>query len=211
MTIHGNCLAIAALIVAIPLLTNFAVVQGAPSSDADDQANAQSLSRGDTRLRSNDVIKITVFGEDDLTTETRIEKDGTIRFPLLGSVSLAGKTVDEAAANIHDALGARFIRNPHVTLTIVSHAKQRLTILGEVKSPGKVEIPDEGGLDLLGAIALAGGFTDIADISHITVKRITNGSVTIIQVDAKKLSHDSNVKPFYVQPGDAITVSQRFF
>jgi polysaccharide export outer membrane protein len=146
-----------------------------------------------------------------LTTETRIEKNGSIRFPLLGSVSLAGKTIEQATEEVRHELGTRFIKNPQVTLTISSFAKQWVTILGEVKNPGEVDIPDEGSLDLLGAIALAGGYTDIAEISHITVRRLVNGRDEIIEVDAKKLAHDSTVKPFYVQPGDTITIRQRMF
>jgi polysaccharide export outer membrane protein len=126
-------------------------------------------------------------------------------------VQLAGKTVDQGTEQIHDLLAKSYIRNPQVTLTISSYAKQRLTILGEVKTPGEIDLPDEGELDLLGAIALAGGFTDIAEISHVTVRRLVGGHDEIIEVDAKKLAHDSNVRPFLVQPGDTITIRQRMF
>lgn len=194
-------------------LTAFAVAQDAAtaSSPSGKSQPEISVANGDTLLHCNDVVKITVYGEDDLTTETRIEKNGTIRFPLLGSVSLAGKTIEQATEEVRHELGTRFIKNPQVTLTISSFAKQWVTILGEVKNPGEVDIPDEGSLDLLGAIALAGGYTDIAEISHITVRRLVNGRDEIIEVDAKKLAHDSTVKPFYVQPGDTITVRQRMF
>lgn len=196
------------------LLPNaFAIAQNAAPTPPL-SSNSQPKTHGaneNTVLRCSDVVKITVYGEDDLTTEALIGKDGTIRFPLLGQVVLAGKTVEQATEQIRGLLGARYIRNPQVTLTISSYAKQWVTVLGEVKKPGEIEIPDEGGLDLLGAIAQAGGFTDIAEISHITVRRLVNGKDEIFEVDARRLAHDSTVKPFYVQSGDTITVRQRLF
>jgi polysaccharide export outer membrane protein len=168
-------------------------------------------SSSNTVLRATDMVKITVYGEDDLTTETKIEKDGTIRFPLLGTVSLAGKSIEEASGDIRRELAAKYIRNPLVNLTVISHAVDRVTILGEVRSPGEVPIPEEGQHDLLGVVALAGGFTDVAEISHISVRRIVDGKAQIFIVDAKKMTHDSKANTFYVQPGDTITVRQRIF
>src|SRR5688572_21656726 len=57
------------------------------------------------RLCPNDVLRVKVFQEDDLTTEIRLGKDGSATFPLLGVINLGGKTVDEAAANIRELLG----------------------------------------------------------------------------------------------------------
>ncbi len=195
-------------------LSAFALAQNAANASSVSDKNQPETTvsaNGDTLLHCNDVIKITVYGEDDLTTQTRIEKNGAIRFPLLGSVTLAGRTIEQATEEIRSQLGKKYIKNPQVTLTIASYAKQWVTILGEVKNPGEVSIPDEGGLDLLGAIALAGGYTNEAETSHITVRRLVNGRDQIIQVDAGKLAHDSQVKPFYVQPGDTITIRQRMF
>jgi polysaccharide export outer membrane protein len=184
----------------------------APAGQPQDAAPPSFHATDDkTILHCGDAVKITVYGEDDLTTETIISKDGTVRFPLLGSVALAGKTVEQATLQIRNALGARYIRDPRVTLTIATYAKQTLTILGEVKRPGKIEMPDDGELDLLGAVALAGGFTDIAETGHIIVRRVIDGKDQILEVDARKLAHDSSVKPFYVVKGDTITVRQRMF
>jgi len=74
-----------------------------------------------------------------------------------------------------------------------------------------VKIPPEGGLDLLGAIALASGFAPDADIAHISVRRTIDGKDHVLNVNAKELSRDTNVESFLVQPGDNITVPQRLF
>ena len=93
----------------------------------------------------------------------------------------------------------------------VHYNRQWVTILGEVQKPGKVKIPPEGGLDLLGAIALASGFNADADIAHISVRRTVDGKDMILNVNAKELSRNTNVNSFLVLPGDNITVPQRMF
>jgi protein involved in polysaccharide export with SLBB domain len=71
-----------------------------------------------------------------------------------------------------------------------------------------VEIPPEGGLDLLGAIALAGGYTRVADPGNVLVRREINGKDVVARVDAKRLARDTNVEEFMVQPGDRISVGE---
>jgi polysaccharide export outer membrane protein len=159
-------------------------------------------------LRVNDFIRITVFQEDDLLTETRISKSGDITFPLLGPLSLSGKTVAQATSEIRTRLDKDYVINPQVTLTILEYAQQWVSVLGEVQKPGLVAIPPEGGLDLLGAIALAGGYTRVADPSHIIVRRIVSGRDVVLKVNAKMLARDVHVGEFLVQPGDRISVAE---
>ena len=155
-------------------------------------------------LKVNDMVRVTVYKEDDMLTEARISKSGDISLPLLGSVHIAGETVAEAVADIRAKLDKDYIINPQVTLTIMEYAPQWVTVLGEVQKPSQVAIPPEGGLDLMGAIALAGGYTRIADPSHITVRR--GGQV--LKVNARKLAADSKSSTFMVQAGDTISVGE---
>lgn len=157
-------------------------------------------------LRSGDLIKISVFQEDDLTTEVRIPQSGSIMFPLLGPVPVLGKTVADAQEKIRSLLAQKYIKDPHVNLAVLEYSKLWVTVLGEVKTPGNVEIPPDGGLDLLGALALSGGCTDNADAAHVNIRRAVNGQDVILNVNVTDLARDPNAKPFLVQPGDAITV-----
>jgi polysaccharide export outer membrane protein len=159
-------------------------------------------------LRDNDLIRITVFQEDDLTTETRISKSGYITFPLIGQVQMTGKSIGEATNEIRARLDKDYIINPHVTLTLLEYAQQWVTVLGEVQKPGRVAIPPEGGLDLLGAIALAGGYTRVADPGNVIVRRVVDGKDAVWRVNAKKLARDTSAQQFMVQPGDRISVSE---
>jgi len=162
-------------------------------------------------LQKNDQIRITVFGEDDMTTETHISKTGNIAVPLIGSLKVDGMTIDQATAQIRRLLDKDYIVNPQVRIMLMDYAKQRITILGQVKSPGELELPVEGGLDLLGAVAMAGGFTRIADPGRVTVRRNVDGKDVVLRVNAKDLQRNDNVKPFLVRPGDTISVPESIF
>jgi len=159
-------------------------------------------------LKVNDMVRVTVYKEDDMTTEARISKTGDIALPLLGNVHLAGETVASAVAEIHDRLDKDYIINPQVTLTIMEYAPQWVTVLGEVQRPSQVPIPPEGGLDLMGAIALAGGYSRVADPSRITIVRNVNGHHQVLRVDAKKLAGDARSSTFLLLPGDTISVGE---
>jgi len=162
------------------------------------------------RLSPNDLLRVKVFQEDDLTTELRLGKDGSATFPLLGVVNLGGKTVDEAAASLRDALGKDFLVNPQVTLTVVEYSKRRFTVLGQVQKPGSYEFPNEENVTLLQAIAMAGGFTRLAVQGKVTVTRTSGGKKTIV-ADVRSSANDPSTKPFEIFPSDTIIVAERVF
>jgi len=175
-----------------------------------------SLAEGVTRpaanykLEAKDTVHIKVFHEDDLEMTARIDKDGNISFPLLGTAKIGGQTVQEATATMETLL-REYLKHPQVSLDIVSYSKQRFTILGQVNKPGSIDMPDETQVDLLEAIGMAGGYTKIANPSKIRVKRIVDGKETIINLDAKKMLNDKNAFSFQVLPGDTIMVGEAIF
>jgi polysaccharide export outer membrane protein len=171
-------------------------------------ASSASSDSGNDILKVNDLVHVTVFKEDDMTTEARVSKAGTITLPLIGAVHVEGKTISDAVSDIRSRLDKDYIINPQVTLTIVEYAPQWVTVLGEVNRPSQVQIPPDGALDLMGAIALAGGYTRVADPSRIIVRRVVNGSDVVLKIDARKLAKDSKSPPFVVEPGDTISVAE---
>lgn len=162
-------------------------------------------------LTPNDVIEMRVYQEDDLLTKARIAQDGTVTIPLIGVVQIGGKTVEEATRLIRDLFDKDYLVNPQVTLTVVEYAKRRFTVLGQVQKPGAYEIPGEEKVTLLQAIAMAGGYTRLANPSRITVSRTVNGQKTTVVLDGKALALDTSLKPFFVMPDDIITVAERIF
>ena len=162
-------------------------------------------------LATNELIAIKVFQEPDLDTATRIPEDGRITVPLIGEVSVAGKTVQQATRLIRDRLEARFLVNPQVTLTVTEQARRIFTVLGQVQRPGTYRFPDQQTLDLLQVIGIAGGYTRIADPGKLTIKRKATGRETVVRVDGKRLAQDQKGDPSVIEGGDLITVGERLF
>jgi protein involved in polysaccharide export with SLBB domain len=163
-------------------------------------------------LGPNDYVGVEVFGEDDLRTNGRLNPEGNLSVPLLGSVHLAGLTLTQAASKLTELYSRDYLVNPKVNVMLLGYAKRRFSILGQVGRPGSYEMPESspGGIDLLEAIALAGGYTRIAAPERITVRRQTANGDQIFKVNAKKFNKGSG-GGFRVEPGDTITVGESIF
>src|SRR5437870_5431320 len=164
-------------------------------------------------LSANDQVAVEVFGEEDLRTSGRLNDEGNLSVPLLGSIHLGGLTLTQAAARLTDLYARDYLVNPRVNVMLVGYAKRRFTMLGQINRPGSYEMPDGSpeGTDLLEAVAMAGGYTRIAAPERISVRRHSNsGKDEIIRVDAKRLARGDRGN-FTVLPGDAITVGESIF
>jgi polysaccharide export outer membrane protein len=152
------------------------------------------------RLGPNDVVRIQVFGEEDLTVESRVAGDGTINFPLLGPVALVGRTVQEVQEYLKARLAEGYVRSPQVTVSMVRY--RNFYVSGEVKTPGGY--PYEAGLTLQKAISMAGGFTDKAETRKIIVTRLSGSGIETMTlgVEAPVLPDDNiavgHIRKFYV-------------
>lgn len=145
------------------------------------------------RLGPTDVIQVQVFGEDDLSVERSVDGDGTITFPLLGALSVGGRTVQDIQDELTARLRAGYIRQPKVTVFIVRH--RNFYVSGEVKKPGGFEYKE--GVTVQKALALAEGFTEKADRSEVKVTRLIGGSAQTVPValDALLLPNDLIIVP----------------
>jgi len=159
-------------------------------------------------LAPNDLILIKVYRQDDLESRVRLAANGNTSFPLLGTINLGGKTLEEATAQIRELLAKDYLVNPQVTLTILEYAKRRFTVLGQVQRPGTFEIPSEESVDLLEAVAMAGGFTRLANTAKITITRTIGGKKSTFVLDAKTVTATGTAQ-ITVMPEDTITVAQR--
>ncbi len=161
------------------------------------------------RLSYNDVILMRVYQEDDLTTRATVARDGMVSLPLLGSVKLAGKTLDEATAWITELLDREYLVKPQVGLSVVEYGKRRFTVMGQVQRPGPYDFSADEELTLIQAIAMAGGYTRIGAPWKITLQRTVEGEQTIFKLDAEAMAKDRNGKPFLIRPDDTITVGEK--
>ena len=133
---------------------------------ADAAATAHSY-----RLGSNDVVRIQVYGEEDLTVESKVDGDGNINFPLLGMVAVAGKTTQELQDYLTSRLASGYVRAPRVTAYVFKY--RNIYVSGEVRTPGGY--PYEEGLSVQKAMTIAGGMTDKAERNELRILRSSMG------------------------------------
>ncbi len=184
----------------------------APASSSNTGVAASGVSApAGYQLSANDQVAVEVFGEEDLRTNARLNGEGNLSLPLLGSVHVAGLTLTQAAARLTELYGKDYLVNPKVNVTLVGYAKRRFTVLGQVNRPGSYEMPDgsPGGIDLLEAVAMAGGYTRIAAPERISVRREGGNGDQVLRVNGKRAAKGEG--SFVVKPGDTITVGESIF
>jgi len=187
-----------------------ALAQKAPSGAPQKVELAASVSPG-YRLSSNDLIHIKVFQEEELETVARVGRDGTIPFPMLGNISVGGKTLPETTNAVTLALKEYLVR-PQVAVRVVEYTKRKFTVLGQVNRPGTFDLPDDAPLSLLEGIGLAGGYTRLANSGRVTVKCSLPGMPEqVFKLDARQMARGKNAPRFQLQPGDTVMVEESLF
>lgn len=150
------------------------------------------------QLGAGDVIRIHVYGEEDLSFDRMLVGDsGIIAYPFLGDINLKGLTLAELESALKRGLQPDYLIEPRITVSIVEY--RPFFISGEVKKPGGY--PFQPGITVNQAVAVANGFTERASKSKIYIVHDDNPSGQPIKVG---LNHE-------VRPGDTITVEQSFF
>lgn len=149
------------------------------------------------RLGNGDQIRITVFGQPDLTNTYQIDGTGMLAFPLVGRIHAGGMTAGQLQSEIVHKLSPDYIRNPSVSVEVVNY--RPFFILGEVNKAGAY--PYVSGMTVLTAVAFAGGFTYRAKDDNFEIDRTENGQHQEIKAN----------KDTPVRPGDVITIPERFF
>ena len=187
-------------------------ISNTPAAVSSSASNGGASAPAGYILTPNDQVGVEVFGEDDLRTNGRLNPEGNLSVPLLGSIHLAGLTLTQAASRLTELYGRDYLVNPKINVVVLSYAKRRFSILGQVNRPGSIEMPDTnpGGIDLLEAVAMAGGYTRIAAPERITVRRHNASGDQIFKVNAKRFTKGSG-GGFLVEPGDTITVGESIF
>lgn len=177
------------------------------------QAFAQSAAEpSDYKLTANDLLDFRVFQEPELDAVIRLSGDGTASFPLVGNVSIGGKTIGEAVEILRARYKDGYLVSPQVSLTVRTYSKQRFTVLGQVQKPGAYEMQGTEAVSLLQAIGLAGGYTRIADPANITVKRReSDGKERVIRFNAKRMAKGGDDASFMLKAGDVVTVGESLF
>ncbi len=187
-----------------------------PPAPAPSDAGADAHPNFIYRLTTTDRLRIVVFGEPDLSTLSRIDARGNVNLYLVGDVHVAGCTINEAQQIIESAYrDGRYLRSPQVTVSVEDYAPRTVTVDGQVRNPGPISLPTESTLTVYQAIIRAGGFTDIAKGSAVSVTRILPGGVKkvfTVDVDGLIRGRDrnrGNDDTLLLEPGDIIYVPER--
>jgi polysaccharide export outer membrane protein len=162
----------------------------------------------DYRMGTGDVLRITVYGQPDLTTEARVGESGNISFPLIGDVRVAGVTPAQGETEIAQRLSkGGFINEPFVTLNVVQYRGQQVSVLGRVNRPGKHNLERVG--RVTDALALAGGVVpDGADT--VTLIRERDGKTEYRDIDLLALfKPGGEASNELVQDGDIVNVARQ--
>jgi polysaccharide export outer membrane protein len=166
-----------------------------------------NLMAQDYFIGSDDVLRITVYREEDMDRTVRVSSDGHISFPLLGKVKAGGLTVSELERDMIMEL-TRYLKNPQVTVFIEEYST--ITVSGQVEKPGAYPLKAEIGV--IDAISMAGGFTKIAAQNAVKVMRLESGkkkSILVRVADISKRGDKSQDIP--LQRGDIVYVPESLF
>jgi len=166
-------------------------------SDADAQAMIKVAASTAPDIQSGDKIKVTVFGEDRLTGEYVVDPAGFVSLPLAGTIKAAGLSKPQLEQALERKFRGEYLRHPKVTVDISNF--RPFYILGEVAKPGEYEF--RGGLNILSAMALAGGTTYRASQSTVLIQHAGETGFREFPL--------SSALP--VLPGDLIRVPVRYF
>jgi polysaccharide export outer membrane protein len=160
----------------------------------------------DYRLGPEDVIDVFVWKEPDLSTSVVIRPDGKISLPLANELEASGKTAAELQQEITERL-RRYVTQPIVNVMVKQINSLKISVLGEVRKPDVYRIKNR--VTVLDAIAMAGGFTDLARPNRVIVLRNTPAGPQRIKINVKQTVADGAAAPFYLQPQDTVYVEGR--
>ena len=165
------------------------------------------------RVAPQDILQVTVWNRPELNNPSNtsnelsgriVNADGTLYYPFVGAFVAAGRTVQEIRDHITSGL-MKVIKQPQVDVSVLQYRSQRVYVSGEVRTPGTVPVTDIPP-DLTDIIARAGGATNEADLSGVTV---TRGRETL-RLDLQQLYYAGNLRSnIRLQHGDIVNVPER--
>lgn len=192
---------VATLVAALTVACPYVVTDEAEIAEALRSASASAA------LAPGDIFEVRVYREPDLSGVFQVAPDGTIDFPLLGSIRVEGLTSSQISAVIREGLAQGYIREPFVTVTVKEFQSRRVYVLGQVEKAGTFRY--EEGMTIIQLITLAGGFTRAARRNNVVVTRTENGVEKRIVVAVDEIA-EGKAKNFLLRPGDIVFVPESF-
>ncbi|MEA3276087.1 MAG: polysaccharide biosynthesis/export family protein [Pseudomonadota bacterium] len=155
-------------------------------------------------LQAGDVVNVSVWREPDLDRALLVRPDGGISFPLAGDLMAAGQTIAQLTESLATKL-SQFIPDPVVTVALQENLGNRIYVTGRVTKPGVYLINQD--VDVLQALAIAGGLTPFADRDDIKILRRENGVERAIPFNYKQVQRGERLQQnIILRPGDTVLV-----
>jgi polysaccharide export outer membrane protein len=178
---------------------SLAFVLGGCASIGADLPPLPTEAAGPYRLGPGDQVRVTVFNDPRLTGDFRVADTGSLALPLVGLISVQGRTTEEAARQIEETLSSRGLFNdPSVALEVLTY--RPVFVLGMVERGGQT--PYQPGMTVLSAVAVVGGFNYRAITDYVGLTRIgEDGQAREYRAERSAL----------LQPGDVVNVFERRF
>jgi len=173
-----------------------------PAADTQPPAGIPSH-EAEYRLGPEDVIEVFVWKEPELSTTVTIRPDGRISLPLANELDASGKTAAELQTEITTRL-SKYVVQPVVNVMVKQVNSLKISVLGEVRRPDVYRIKNR--VTVLDAIAMAGGFTDLARPNKVIVLRHSTAGLQRIRINIKQLVDDDSSAPFFLQTLDTVYV-----
>jgi len=156
------------------------------------------------RIGAQDVVRIDVWKEDQLTRTVPVRPDGKVTLPLMNDIQAEGLTPMQLASAISEGL-KKYVNNPQVTVTVTEILSRRIYVTGEVARAGA--FPLLPNMTVLQALSSSGGFTQFARLKNIYVLRVENGKQVKHAFNYKEVVNGKNDEQnILLQPGDVIVV-----
>ena len=160
-------------------------------------------------IRPGDTVEITIYDEDDLKSKQTVDSTGHINLQFIQRVKISDLTVRKSEELIESKYGADYLIEPDARVSVIEKAKRRFVILGQVRSPGFYEVPRSLKVDVLQAIAIAGGYTRIA--GNVLIKRTTSEGELKKKFSLRKLRKKPRDEIPLVAEDDTIIVGESLF
>lgn len=171
------------------------------------QAAAAAVAKPDQEkylLGPEDALEISVWKEPDLTKQLIVRPDGKITYPLIGEVQAAGLTVKQLQEEILKRL-EKYVTDAHVTVILLKAQNYKIYVTGKVNKPGDFVIGKP--VNVMQAIAMAGGLTPFASPGSIMVLRTVSGKEEVYPFDYKTVSQGYSLEDNRtLLPGDVVVV-----
>lgn len=164
------------------------------------EANLQPL----YTIGPGDILDISVWKEPDLSRRVTVLPDGRLSFPLIGQITAEGLTVEDLKSEIERRI-LRYVPNPNLTVAIQQINSLHIYVIGKVNSPGRFELNTN--VNILQALAMAGGLNPFADQKRIKIFRDTGSRTRIFNFNYQEVADGENLRQnMILQRGDVIVV-----